>query len=193
MRDVLDTPIEFLRGVGPQRGELLRKELDIHTFGDLLAHFPFRHVDRTRFHRLADLNAESGTVQVRGVLGPLRSVGGKGMSRLVAAFSDGTATVELVWFKGVRWLQGSLKPGQPYVLYGKPTWFNGRPNFAHPELEPVGEGPAEVPSALQPVYRQGAGQQGHLEAAEDLAAAGAGPIAREPPDARGAHARRALP
>lgn len=153
MRDVLDTPIEFLRGVGPQRGELLRKELDIHTFGDLLAHFPFRHLDRTRFHRLADLNAESGTVQVRGVLGPLRSVGGKGMSRLVAAFSDGTATVELVWFKGVRWLQGSLKPGQPYVLYGKPTWFNGRPNFAHPELEPVGEGPAEVPSALQPVYR----------------------------------------
>ncbi|MDX9751674.1 MAG: ATP-dependent DNA helicase RecG [Flavobacteriales bacterium] len=152
MQDVLATPIEFLKGVGPQRGELLRKELGIATFGDLLAHFPFRHVDRTRYHRLAEVHAESGTVQVRGVLGPLRSVGAKRATRLVGSFSDSSTTVELVWFKGIRWLQGSLKPGRPYVLYGKPTVFNGRLNFAHPELEPVGEAGQEGGTALQPVY-----------------------------------------
>lgn len=149
---MLDTPIEFLKGVGPQRGELLRKELSIGTYGELLQHFPFRYVDRSVFHRVREITEELTQVQLRGVLGPLKLVGEKQGRRLTASLTDATGTIELVWFKGIKWLQSSLKPGQEYVVFGKPNVFMGRFNLAHPELEPAAVWDQGLDAALQPVY-----------------------------------------
>ncbi|HPF89656.1 MAG TPA: ATP-dependent DNA helicase RecG [Flavobacteriales bacterium] len=152
MQEVLATPIEFLKGVGPQRGALLRSELGITTYQDLLQHFPFRYVDRSRFHRINELNEDLPQAQLRGVLGPLRMIGEKQGRRLVATLTDTTGSVDLVWFKGARWLQTSLKPGQEYILFGKPNWFNGRINFPHPEMELAATWEQGLEAALQPVY-----------------------------------------
>ncbi|MCB0770720.1 MAG: ATP-dependent DNA helicase RecG [Flavobacteriales bacterium] len=152
MQDLLRTPIEFLKGVGPQRAALLRTELDVHTYDDLLQHFPFRYVDRTCFHTIKELQENMPQAQLRGTLGPLRAVGEKQRRRLTASFADATGTVELVWFKGVRWLQASLKPGQEYILFGKPSVFNGRFNFPHPELDLAASWEQGLGTALRPVY-----------------------------------------
>lgn len=152
MHDVLATPIEYLKGVGPQRGALLRSELNIATYQDLLLHFPFRYVDRSRFHTVRELSEDMPQAQLRGVLGPLRTLGEKQGRRLTATLTDKTGSVELVWFKGARWLQLSLKPGQEYILFGKPSVFNGRINFAHPELELAATWEQGLDAALQPVY-----------------------------------------
>ncbi|MFT3886450.1 MAG: ATP-dependent DNA helicase RecG [Flavobacteriales bacterium] len=148
----LDTPIEFLKGVGPQRAELLRAELGIATFGDLLEHFPFRYVDRSRFHTIREVHPDLPYVQLRGVLGALQTKGERQGKRLTAKLTDATGTIELVWFKGIRWLQGSLKPGQEYIVFGKATDFKGHYNLAHPELEPSATWDAGLDATLQPVY-----------------------------------------
>ncbi|MBP7409633.1 MAG: hypothetical protein KA941_12825, partial [Flavobacteriales bacterium] len=106
VQDVLASPIEYLKGVGPQRGELLRKELGIATFRDLLFHFPFRYIDRSRFHKVREITEDVQQVQLRGVLGAVKMIGEKQGRRLVASLNDGTGTIELVWFKGIRWLVG---------------------------------------------------------------------------------------
>ncbi|MBK9512131.1 MAG: ATP-dependent DNA helicase RecG [Flavobacteriales bacterium] len=152
MQPVLSTPIEFLKGVGPLRGELLRKDLNIHTFGDLIQHYPFRYVDRSVFHRIAELTEDLQHAQLRGVLGPVRTVGEKQGRRLTATLSDPSGSIDLVWFKGIRWLQGSLKPGHEYVVFGKPSVFKGRFNLAHPELELAAAWDDGLEAAQQPVY-----------------------------------------
>jgi ATP-dependent DNA helicase RecG len=149
---VLDTPIEFLKGVGPLRGELLRKELGIDTYGDLLQHFPFRYIDRSVFHRIGAITEEQNQVQLRGVLGPLRTMGEKQGKRLVATLSDSTGRIDLVWFKGIKWLQQALKPGQEYVVFGKPALYKGQFNLPHPELELAATWDSGVEANLQPVY-----------------------------------------
>jgi ATP-dependent DNA helicase RecG len=153
MSSILDTPIEFLKGVGPLRGELLRKELNVSTYGDLLHHFPFRYVDRSVFHRINELQEDMPQAQLRGVLGSLRTVGEKQARRLTAQLTDNSGSMELVWFKGVRWLQSSLKPGQEYVVFGKPAVFKGRFNMPHPEMELAENWAQGLEAALQPVYR----------------------------------------
>ncbi|MEO5584989.1 MAG: ATP-dependent DNA helicase RecG, partial [Flavobacteriales bacterium] len=109
MVQVLGTPIEYLKGVGPQRGELLRKELGVGTYGDLLLHYPFRYVDRTRFNTVGGIDEEGTAVQLRGVLKEVRMIGEKQARRLTAKLTDATGTIELVWFRGLRWLQPLLK------------------------------------------------------------------------------------
>ena len=152
MQQVLENPIEFLKGVGPQRGELLRAELGLATFGDLLHHFPFRYIDRSRFHRIREITDDLQQVQLRGVLGPPRLVGEKQGRRMVATLTDATGSIEMVWFKGIRWLQGSLKPGSEYIVFGKPATFKGKPNLPHPELELAATWDQGIDAALQPVY-----------------------------------------
>ncbi|MBK9762874.1 MAG: ATP-dependent DNA helicase RecG [Flavobacteriales bacterium] len=149
---ILETPIEFLKGVGPQRAALLRMELNIHTYADLLLHYPFRYVDRSVFHRVSELNEELPNAQLRGVLGPLRTLGEKQGRRLTSSLTDASGTVPLVWFKGARWLHASLKPGQEYILFGKPNKFNGQYSFAHPELELAATWEQGLDARLQPVY-----------------------------------------
>jgi ATP-dependent DNA helicase RecG len=103
-RDIFQTSIEYLKGVGPVKGELLKKELGIFSYGDLLEHFPFRYVDRTKFYKVNEVRADLPYIQVRGVLKSLGEVGEKYKKRLVGRLQDETGTIELVWFKGVKWL-----------------------------------------------------------------------------------------
>lgn len=149
----LQTSIEYLKGVGPQRAELLQKELKVFTFGDLLRLYPYRYVDRTRFYKISELRAADTEVQLLGKVTNLSEVAGKGRSkRLTATFSDDTGSVELVWFKGIQWVRKSIKPNQSYVLYGKPSIYGGRFNFAHPELELLEDFKQSPVSGLQPLY-----------------------------------------
>jgi len=152
MSSFFDTPIEYLKGVGPQKGEILRKELQIFNFRDLLYHFPFRYVDRSKLYLVAEIHDDSVYVQLKGKITHINTLGDKRASRLVATFRDETGTIELVWFKGIKWMKESLKPGVDYILFGKPSEFNGKFNFVHPELEPVSTEPGPINVALQPFY-----------------------------------------
>lgn len=135
----LDTEIKFLKGVGPKRAELLATELGIHTFSDLMFHFPFRYIDRSRFYSIAELNAASTYVQIRGVLKSFKTEGSKYKKRLKASFADNTGEIELVWFQGVNWALKNYHAGAEYVIFGKPTLFNRKLSIAHPEVEPIGK------------------------------------------------------
>lgn len=134
MRGFLDTPIEFLKGVGPRRAELLKKELEIFTFGDLLQHIPFRYVDRSKIYLIKDIPGEMSWIQLKGQVLDAAVSGKPRQQRLLASFSDGTGVVDLIWFKGVRWIAGMVKPGQELIIFGKPSIFRGRYSFAHPEI-----------------------------------------------------------
>ncbi len=150
--NTLDSPIEYLKGVGPVRGELLKKELQIFTQGDLLFHFPYRYVDRTQFHRIADLDENSGYVQLRGILRSLDTVGEGRKKRMVGRFRDPSGVIELVWFTGIQWLQKHLSIGTEYVVYGRVNVFREQVNIPHPEMEAVGAEQAQPSSSYDPVY-----------------------------------------
>ncbi|MGB5262294.1 MAG: DEAD/DEAH box helicase, partial [Lutimonas sp.] len=151
--DKLQTSIAYLKGVGPNRAEILGKELDIFTFADLLNFFPFRYIDKTKFYKINELLPNSSEVQLIGYISNLRTVGQKRGSRLSATFTDETGRIELVWFKGAKWIQDSIKLNTPYVIYGKISAFNGMFNMPHPEMELLSVNKASLRSALQPVYR----------------------------------------
>jgi ATP-dependent DNA helicase RecG len=151
--NLLETSIEFLKGVGPQRGDLLRKELNIHQYGDLLSLYPNRYIDRTRYYKINELQNSNSEVQIIGKVIHLKTVEqGKGRSRLVATFVDDTGQMELVWFQGQKWIKESLQLNTVYVIFGKVTSFNGTFNMAHPELETLETHKASLRSAMQPVY-----------------------------------------
>lgn len=133
--NILLTPIEFLKGVGPARSELLKKELNISTFLDLLEHFPFRYIDRTQFHKIRTLTPDQPYVQVMARLISLQEVGEKRTRRLVAKFKDETGELEAVWFQGIAWVKKILVVGEVFVLFGKPQLFNSSINISHPDLE----------------------------------------------------------
>lgn len=149
----LITPIEYLKGVGPQKADVIKKELQIFTIGDLLSYYPFRYIDRTVFHKIRQLDADMYSAQVLGRLIGLKEVGEKRAKRLVGQFKDETGSIELVWFQSITWLQKSLKVGSAYVLYGKPSVFNGQISITHPEMEPYQAQAKNLGNmTLQPVY-----------------------------------------
>ena len=152
MHNFFDTPIEFLKGVGPQRGEILKKELGIFRYYDLLTYYPFRYVDRSKFYKISEINDDSTWIQLKGVITRMESVGQKGASRIVAYLKDDTGVIELVWFKGLKWIVNSVKPGTEYIVFGKPSEFNGKFNFVHPEMEAVGQSQDAISVQLQPFY-----------------------------------------
>lgn len=151
----LEQGLEFVKGIGPQRVDLLRKELAIHTFGDLLGHIPFRYVDKTKFHHIRDIQPENDAVQLRGVLREIEILGeGKG-KRLQAKFRDQTGVIKLVWFQGIAFMEKSLQIGAEYIAYGKPQFFREEASIVHPELEivPQNTTAAEtLPATMEPVY-----------------------------------------
>ncbi|MGE0568318.1 MAG: ATP-dependent DNA helicase RecG [Bacteroidia bacterium] len=149
---MLDTPIGYLKGIGPLRAELLNKEIGIYTFRDLLFYFPFRHIDRSQFHQISDIIDESSPIQLKGVIESLQMIGERKGKRLVARFTDKTGTIELVWFKGHQWMARKLQVNIPYVVYGKPSLFNRKFNIAHPEVDLLSEYEKSNTSAFQPVY-----------------------------------------
>jgi ATP-dependent DNA helicase RecG len=149
---ILLSPIEYLKGVGPQRADLLRKELNIHTFGDLLQHFPYRYVDKTRVFPISAITPQMDSVQVRGKLIELEESGGAKGRRMNGLLQDETGTLDLTWFQGVIWAKRGLTKGGEYVVFGKVTWFKNRPQITHPEIEPVDTENVAGKNFLEPVY-----------------------------------------
>jgi len=148
----LDTPIEFLKGVGPVRGDMLRKELNIFTFGDLLNHFPLRHLDKTSVSRIADIKPDTDYIQVAGVIVHVELTGAGRAKRLIAHLKDSTGTLELTWFQGISWVQKTLEVGQSKLVYGKTGYFNGRPQMVHPEMEAFNNLAVKGKAVLDPIY-----------------------------------------
>ena len=152
MMNLLQTPIEYLKGVGPARGTLLRKELGIHKYQDLLNLYPNRYIDRTRYFKINELTSATAEVQIIGKIINIKTVEQKRGSRLVATFVDETGQMELVWFQGQKFIRESIKLNTPLVIFGKCTSFNNTFNMAHPEMELLAEHKATLRSAMQPVY-----------------------------------------
>ena len=132
---ILNTSIEFLKGVGPNRAKLLNSELKISTFKDLLFQFPFRYIDKTSYHKISEIQSINSEIQIIGKISDLKEVGIGKKKRLVAKFIDDTGIIELVWFKTNRWLIDSIKLNTKYIAYGKLNSYNGKHSIAHPELE----------------------------------------------------------
>ena len=141
-----------MKGVGPQRADLLKKELNIFTFKDLLEHFPFRHVDKTKVSFIADITPQTEYIQVAGKLLNIEVIGHKSAKRLVAVLKDKTGTLDLVWFQGISWVQKMLSPGQLYLVYGRVGFFQDKVQIVHPEMELWTPENKEGKSFLEPVY-----------------------------------------
>lgn len=149
---MLDTPIEYLKGIGPQRAEVLKKELGIYLYRDLLTYYPFRYVDRTRFYKIREISEDLPHVQIRGVIDRMEVLGQKQGKRLSVLFRDDTGIIELVWFKGYNWVAQKLQMGVEYCVFGKASEFKGRYNIAHPEIDAVSDDFLKQQSAFQSVY-----------------------------------------
>lgn len=149
---LLDTKIEFLKGVGPAKATLLQRELEIFTYEDLLLHFPFRYVDRTHVTEVCSIDPDAPYVVLKGLVNNIHPVTTGRTTRLSAIFTDGTGTIELIWFQGVKWIKDSLKPNVEYIVMGKPSIFNGHINIAHPDLEYVNYEDENSSRGFYPVY-----------------------------------------
>ena len=148
----LQTPIDYLKGVGPNRANLLRKELGIHTYQDLINLFPNRYIDRTQYYKINQLQRNNADVQIIGKIIAFKEVAQKRGKRLVGTFQDDTGTMELVWFRGQKWIRDSLKLNKPYVIFGKTNWFSGKFSMPHPEIECLDDHKENLRSVMQPVY-----------------------------------------
>jgi ATP-dependent DNA helicase RecG len=151
--NLLDTPIEFLKGVGPNRGALLRKELGIFKYGDLVNFFPNRYIDRTRYYKINELQNNIAEVQIIGKIINIKTVEfGRNQKRLVATFVDDTGQMDLNWFQGHKWIKESLKLNEVCVIFGKCAQYGNQYSMAHPEIELLSEHEKSLRSAMQPVY-----------------------------------------
>lgn len=150
--NILDTGIEFIKGVGPAKAELLKNELHIFTYNDLLQHYPFRYVDKTKFYTVKEINDELPYVQLKGVITRIEKKGEGRARRLIAHFQDDSGKMELVWFKGIQWVEKKIQTNVPYIVFGRPTRFQNSFNIAHPELELVSDAEKSFSTSLEPVY-----------------------------------------
>tara|TARA_Y100001954_G_scaffold129396_1_gene138511 strand:- start:2716 stop:4815 length:2100 start_codon:yes stop_codon:yes gene_type:complete len=150
--ELLSTPIEFLKGVGPSRADLLKKELNIFTYKDLLYYFPFRYVDKSRIFKISDLDIDMPYVQIKGEIIRFEDIGKGRSRRLVAHLRDETGIVQLVWFKGTRWIKSSLKLNTTYLVFGKPSYYKNSFNIVHPEIDLWEDYNKKAHVGLQGVY-----------------------------------------
>ena len=151
MFDLTTRDIKYLQGVGPQRATLLNKELDIYSLHDLFYYFPYKYVDRSRLYYIHEIDGNMPYIQLKGQILSFETVGEGRQRRLVAHFSDGTGVVDLVWFQGIKYLMGKYKAHEEYIVFGKPTVFNGRINIAHPDIDPAKDLTLST-MGLQPYY-----------------------------------------
>lgn len=151
MFDITNRDIKYLQGVGPQRAALLDKELQLRSLRDLLYYFPYKYVDRSRLYYIHEIDGNMPYIQLKGEILSFETIGEGRQRRLVAHFSDGTGVVDLVWFQGIKYLLGRYKVHEPYIVFGKPTMFNGRINIAHPDIDTAGELTLST-MGLQPYY-----------------------------------------
>lgn len=139
MFDLSTRDIKYLQGVGPQRAAILNKELQIYSLRDLLYYFPYKYVDRSRLYYIHEIDGNMPYIQLKGEVLSFETIGEGRQRRLVGHFSDGTGVVDLVWFQGLKYVMGKYKAHEEYIVFGKPTVFNGRINIAHPDIDPAGE------------------------------------------------------
>lgn len=152
MSNLLDTKIEFLKGVGTKKAEVLKKELGIITYADLLEYYPYRYIDKSKYVKIKEIASEDVYIQVKGKVVGKEQIGIGAKSRLVVKFSDETGIIDLVFFKGLKWINESINIGQNYVIFGKPSLFNGDYNFAHPDFETLISHQAQEPEKFSPLY-----------------------------------------
>ena len=148
----LNTPIDYLKGVGPNRSEILKKEFQIFTFKDLLYFFPFRYIDRTNFYKIKEIEKSSSDVQIIGKFLELRFHNNSKNNRLIGVFTDGEKKIEIVWFRATKWIEKSIKLNTDYVVYGKPNWFSNSFSIAHPELDLLKDYKNKFIKGLLPIY-----------------------------------------
>lgn len=151
MFDITTRDIKYLQGVGPQRAAILNKELNIFSLRDLLYYFPYKYVDRSRLYYIHEIDGNMPYIQLKGQILSFETIGEGRQRRLVAHFSDGTGVVDLVWFQGIKYLMGRYKAHEEYIVFGKPTVFNGRVNIAHPDIDPAKDLTLST-MGLQPYY-----------------------------------------
>ena len=150
--NLLQTNISYLKGVGPKRAELLQKELNVRTFEDMLNQFPFRYIDRSQIQKVANINDDTVYYQLIGTISNIQMIGAPRPTRATGVFTDATGSIELVWFRGLKWLKDRFKPGVRYVLFGKASEFNHTYNFVHPEIEAYDPNDPLIGEGLQGVY-----------------------------------------
>lgn len=151
----LETSIEYLKGVGPKRAELLKKELGVFTFYDLLLIYPFRYVDKSKFYKVKEIHEDLPYVQLKGKITNVKAIGKHRPTRLTADFSDNTGRIKLVWFKGIKWYINKFDPHTEYIVFGQASVFNKEFNIVHPEVEEVSDEKQEISGSLQAVYNSG--------------------------------------
>lgn len=153
MSNILDRDIKYLPGIGEKRAALLDKELGIRTFRDMLYTFPYRYIDRSRVYSISEIDSSMAYIQIRGRIIRTSTAGSGKSARFIATLKDDSGTIDLVFFKGVKWIQDKISPNREYIVFGKPSLFNGGWNMVHPELDPVGEsGASSWPSTLIGIY-----------------------------------------
>lgn len=147
-----DKDIQFLKGVGPKRAELLNKELNLFTLKDLLYYFPFRYIDRSKYYKVNEINEQLQNIQSIGIISNFQLKGSGKKSYLTAQFKDETGTIELIWFKGVKWISQNIDAGKQYIIFGKPSRFGNKLNIAHPEIDKPEEAKQKLSTSLYSVY-----------------------------------------
>ena len=135
MRDIFETPVIYLKGVGPRKAEVLKKELNIVSFDDMLQCFPFRYIDKSKIYSVSDVTSDTSWFLLKGKISKLTPVGDKRMKYITASFTDGSGTIGLIWFRGLSWIKNAFATNKEYILFGKPSMFKNRFNFVHPEIE----------------------------------------------------------
>ena len=151
--DLLSTPIEYLKGVGPKKGELFKKEFNIYTYADLLFYYPYRHVDKSKIYKISEIVSDVAFIQCKGKITAYEIVGKQHGRRLVARFADDTGSIDLVWFNSIKWIEELLQQKKEFIIFGKPALFNGKWNMTHPEMiDPQTHSEALFPLHFQPLY-----------------------------------------
>lgn len=151
MLDLSHRDLKYLQGVGPRRADLFQKELNIRSVEDLIYYFPYKYIDKSRTYKISEISGSMPYIQLRGHILSYETIGEGRGARLVARFSDGTGVIELVWFKGIKFIAEKYKPGIEYTLFGKPALFGSRYNIAHPEIDPIDQD-LDKPTGLQGYY-----------------------------------------
>lgn len=152
MQNILVTDIKYLKGMGPKRAELFAKELGIYTVGDLLRHYPYKYIDRTKIYPIAEIDTSQTYIQLRGRITSFRKEGVKYRQRLVATFSDTTGSIELIWFQGIKWVEKNFEPGIEYIVFGRPALYGRKYTIAHPEMERAASFETSIGTSLYPQY-----------------------------------------
>ncbi|MGL5227740.1 MAG: ATP-dependent DNA helicase RecG, partial [Bacteroidales bacterium] len=149
--ELSERDITYLPGVGPKKAEVLKKEINIHSAEDLLSYYPFRYIDRSKIYSISEIQASSAYIQLKGKIIHFETIGEGAARRLIAKFKDESGIIDLVWFKGIKFIQNKYKFNTEYIVFGKPTLFGSKYNIAHPDIEEF-DPKAEITGGLAGCY-----------------------------------------